>query len=248
MSLMVGDADRTEFEEGLGSKVLRCARRWATIQTWAGPKRSVFFVALTSERQYDWLVNGLPARHDTFDTPIKLCMGSLCRKLNLCRALRSFGSYTSAPRHDEKHGSHSKSVSRTHSQNTHIKGEFLGSHHFPPTLLVSIPHQIDTQPGEMKGRRIFNLFRLIFRACFSRYCPQGYTRCLLVDSFLLCHLQWTGSELHSGFVMICLHLGSHHLSICLSITFPVALSFSMTYRYTVCIHFALSTTLLVHFQ
>jgi hypothetical protein len=90
MSLMARDDEPTEFEEGPGSKVLRCAPRWATIQTWAVSKRTVFFVALTSERQYDWLVNGLPARHDAFDTPIKLCTGSLCRRLNLCRALRSF--------------------------------------------------------------------------------------------------------------------------------------------------------------
>lgn len=158
MSLMARDDERTEFEEGPCSRVLRCAPWWATIQIWAASKRTVFFVALTSERQYDWLVNGLPARHDAFDTPIKLCTGSLCRRLNLCRALRSFGSYTSAPRHDEKHGSHSKSVSRTHSQILTKREKISWVSSFPariPTLPVSIPRQIDTQSEEMKRAAFF---------------------------------------------------------------------------------------------
>lgn len=90
-----------------------------------------------------------------------------------------------------------------------------------PSLLVSIPHQIDTLSVEYERKAEFNLFRFIFYTCFSRYCPQGYSRGLLVDSFLLYLLEWTGSELHSGFVMNCLHLGCHHLSMCQSITFSV---------------------------
>lgn len=162
MSLMARDDEPTEFEEGPGSKVLRCAPRWATIQTWAVSKRTVFFVALTSERQYDWLVNGLPARHDAFDTPIKLCTGSLCRRLNLCVALFRFLHVSSSPWWKARLP---LEICLTHSlTNTHIKGEFLGSHHFPPTLPVSIPHQIDTQSEEMKLRRFCNL---LFSSYFS---------------------------------------------------------------------------------
>lgn len=69
MSLMAGENDEVDLKEsrGEGGTFLRSTPRWATIQLsrlgW-----NVFFVALTSERQYEWLVNGLSARHDAFDT------------------------------------------------------------------------------------------------------------------------------------------------------------------------------------
>ena len=79
----------------------------------------------------DWST-GCPRVTTLLTHASKTVWNSFCRRLNLCRALSSLCTYTSAPTlHDEKLGSYSKSVSRTHSQQTQKSGGFSRVSSFP---------------------------------------------------------------------------------------------------------------------
>ena len=98
------------------------------------PRRTGPCFLLTSNRWY-WLANGLPARHDAFSCT-KAVRSFFYRSLNLFCALSSLDTYTSILTLHER-SSCSKSVSRTHSQQTQKPVVFFRFSSFPALLTHS---------------------------------------------------------------------------------------------------------------